>query len=991
MKEKYDFFISCSHIDNKWAEWIVNCLEQEGFTTFWGTRDLKVGENFVLVIQEYLEKADKLIAILSPSFLSSSYCQAEVSAMRVKGENNIIPIKVADVQLKGELANILYIDLCNVSEAEAKKRLINNIVFHKKNNDNSLKFSENKKERKRDNGERFPGKLPMNNLQFLDEGIIVGGEEKINAIRQAFNSSNVVSSNLTLSGLGGSGKTVIAKGYIRQFGYLYDLIWWIPAYSYESILGAYNEFILKNGLALEKPEQNKTIEIVKQWMEETTNWLFVFDDVIDFSIIQQCIPAEHNGNILLTSRKSIWNGNNINEISVNIFTMEMAMRFLKLRGVSGTKEDLHKLIEVSGYLPATLEMAARYILDNKMTVKQFLEFGYSIHVEKDKSFKTYSNIASIYREQGDFDNALNFYKKALAVCKQINGEASNEVIDIYNNIATVYQGMDRVDKALEIYCTVIEMNDERLKDNSPNMATTYSNIATIYRQRREYDKALKLYHKALMILKEIFKEGHPSIAATYSNIAFVYRKLERYAEALEYNYQALIINEKILGSEHPDTAALYNNIAEIYDLQGKYEEALSLYKRALEVYEAVMGEEHSVIANIYNKIAFIYQKRANYETSLSFYKKAMEIQQKTDFLSRNEVISNNINIINSRNTMTNITNLSEKIPSSDKSRETIELKAIEVLELLKQQNEDDYTLFNRNFSELIRFIRTIKKELVYNNDTGTDICHYSKLSTLKFIIKEEKKVPRPRFRISNIAYLNDPSEGNVIFQVLKKYSKSNVLNVLFGTVNDENKLSQVPFSNVFIGSFSTAKNKLPMWTLYGDDSKGCCLVFDDNFFDKENIIVEEKTKEERILSQDLTLYRVKYVDIDNINESDIIIDYLRNVTRLLDEIENIIAKYEFVKMWILSLLDEIRFLFKDCDYDYENEVRIIIYAEESEIKVDDGTNALNIPKLYVDIQRKLLYKEIILGSKIDKPMEVAPFLLHSGMVKKVLKSGIQYQ
>ena len=991
MKDKIDFFISCSHIDDKWAEWVAKCLEQEGFTTFWGTRDLKVGENFVLVIQEYLEKADKLIAILSPSFLSSSYCQAEVSAMSVKGKNNIIPIKVADVQLKGELANIFYIDLCNVSEEEAKKRIINNIGFQKKNNDHSNKLPEIENEGKWNNENRFPGKLPMNNLQFSDKEIIVGGEEKINAIRQAFNSNNVVSSNLTLSGLSGSGKTVIAKGYIRQFGYLYDLIWWIPAYSYDSILGAYNDFIFKNSLELEKPEKDKTIEIVKKWMEQTTNWLFVFDDVIDFSIIQQVIPARHKGNILITSRKSIWNGSNINEISVDVFTMEMAMHFLELHGVRGTEEDLHKLIEISGYLPATLKMAARYILDNKMTVKQFLEFYYSINDEKGNSFKTYSNIASVYREQGDFISALNFYFKALTVCKQMNGVASNEVIDIYNNIATVYQGMDRVDDALEIYCTIIKMDNKMLKDDTPNIATTYSNIASIYMQKKEYDKALSAYHKALMILQEIFKEGHPSIAAIYSNIAFVYRELEKYAEALEYNYQALIIDERILGSEHPDTATLYNNIAEIYDLQGKYEEAISLYKRVLKVYEIVMGKEHPITANIYNKIAFIYQKQANYEMSLSFYKKAMEIQQKADLLNRNEVVSNNINIINSDNTMTNITNLSEKIPYSDRARETIELKAIEVLKLLKQQKEDDYKLFNKHYSELIRLVRTIKKELVYNNDTGTDICHYSKLSTLKFIIKEEKKEPRPRFRISNIAYLNDPSEGNIILQVLKKYSKSEVLNVLFGTVNEENKLSQVPFSNVFIGSFSTAKNKLPMWTLYGDDSKGCCLVFDDNFFDKENIIVEEKSKEERILSQDLTLYKVKYVDIDNIKESDIIIDYLRNVTQLLDEIDNIIVKYEFVKMWVLSLLDEIRFLFKDCDYDYENEVRIIIYAEESEIKVDDGTNSLNIPKLYVDLQRKLMYKEIILGSKIDKPMEVAPFLLHSGMVKNVLKSGIQYQ
>lgn len=129
--------------------------------------------------------------------------------------------------------------------------------------------------------------------------------------------------------------------------------------------------------------------------------------------------------------------------------------------------------------------------------------------------------------------------------------------------------------------------------------------------------------------------------------------------------------------------------------------------------------------------------------------------------------------------------------------------------------------------------------------------------------------------------------------------------------------------------------------------------------------------------------------IDNLNESDLIVGYLKKIASILDLFEDIISKYESVRIWIMALLDEIRFLFKDSDY--ENEVRIIIHAENYEIQVDDGQNELSIPKLYVDLQRKLIYKEIILGSKIDKPNAAAPFLRHSGMVKKVTRSGINYQ
>lgn len=132
MSDRIDFFISHSHVDKQWAEWIASFLEQEGYSTFLGDRDLKVGDNFVSIIQEYIEKANKLIAVFSPSYFSSTFCQAEVSSMLAKKKAGIIPVKVSGAQPRGELANILYVDLYNVNESEAQKRLLKAVATEKK-------------------------------------------------------------------------------------------------------------------------------------------------------------------------------------------------------------------------------------------------------------------------------------------------------------------------------------------------------------------------------------------------------------------------------------------------------------------------------------------------------------------------------------------------------------------------------------------------------------------------------------------------------------------------------------------------------------------------------------------------------------------------------------------------------------------------------------------------------------------------------------------
>jgi len=194
-----------------------------------------------------------------------------------------------------------------------------------------------------------------------------------------------------------------------------------------------------------------------------------------------------------------------------------------------------------------------------------------------------NDIATVYDDQGDYAQALEWYEKDLAICEKVLGK------------------------------------------EHPNTAVTYNNIALVYTHQGDYAQALEWYEKALAIREKVLGKEHPSTATTYNNIALVYTHQGDYAQALEWYEKALAIDEKVLGKEHPDTATTYNNIAGVYDCQGDYAQALEWHEKALAIQETVLGKEHPNTAATYNNTAGVYRNQGDYKNALELYLKAYRI------------------------------------------------------------------------------------------------------------------------------------------------------------------------------------------------------------------------------------------------------------------------------------------------------------------------------------------------------------------------------
>jgi tetratricopeptide (TPR) repeat protein len=239
--------------------------------------------------------------------------------------------------------------------------------------------------------------------------------------------------------------------------------------------------------------------------------------------------------------------------------------------------------------------------------------------------RLYHRIGWSYDDLSDYNKALEYYGKDLAISESKLGKDHPETATTYNSIALVYDNMGDYDKALEYYEKALEISESKLGKDHPDTATTYNNIGEVYRAKGDYDKALEYYEKTKDIFESKLGKDHPDTATTYNNIAAVYHDMGDYDKALEYYGKALEIRESKSGKDHPDTAATYNNMAGVYRAKGDYDKALEYYEKALEIVKSKLGKDHPYVASTYNNIALVYEAKGDYDKALEYYLKALRI------------------------------------------------------------------------------------------------------------------------------------------------------------------------------------------------------------------------------------------------------------------------------------------------------------------------------------------------------------------------------
>jgi CHAT domain-containing protein/tetratricopeptide (TPR) repeat protein len=215
-----------------------------------------------------------------------------------------------------------------------------------------------------------------------------------------------------------------------------------------------------------------------------------------------------------------------------------------------------------------------------------------------------NNLATLYRDTGDYARAEPLYRQALTIRRQTLGEGHPDYAISLSSLATLYRATGDAARAEPLFRQASNILRQALGENDPDYATSLNNLAVLYQSTRDYARAEPLFCQASDIWRQALGENHPNYAASLNNLAGLYRATGDFMRAEPLFRQAADVYRQTLG-KHPDYATTLDGLAELYRVGGDYARAEPLSRQALEIRCQVQGENHPHCATSLNNLAVL--------------------------------------------------------------------------------------------------------------------------------------------------------------------------------------------------------------------------------------------------------------------------------------------------------------------------------------------------------------------------------------------------
>lgn len=228
----------------------------------------------------------------------------------------------------------------------------------------------------------------------------------------------------------------------------------------------------------------------------------------------------------------------------------------------------------------------------------------------------YNNIASYYRQKGEFVKALEVLMKAVSIYEKHNYQKG--LASIYIPIGLINGQQSNFVQAHTYHLKALKFYEE-LGDRT-NVAVCLSNIGYTYFLQKEYQLALDYYFKSLPISRSVNDQWREALC--YHNIGLACSKKREYDTALYYFDKAIVLSNQL----RTPIGRMLIAKGETYVGKKEYQLALNTLYESLNSFKKASNQYY--VAEASNSLGKTYLIIQKIDSAIYFYRKGAELAQK---------------------------------------------------------------------------------------------------------------------------------------------------------------------------------------------------------------------------------------------------------------------------------------------------------------------------------------------------------------------------
>lgn len=244
-----------------------------------------------------------------------------------------------------------------------------------------------------------------------------------------------------------------------------------------------------------------------------------------------------------------------------------------------------------------------------------------------QDWKNYNDSAAIYKEQKNFDKAIEYYTSSRQLLPP-DSFITDTHINIITNIASLlYLSKSQYAAAEPVYLQAREVIKKKYGTENDMYAGNANYLGQVYYFLRQFNNAEKQYTEAKQIWERLHTKKSKEYAGSCNALGILYNDNGEFEKAETQHLEARAIREQLFTKENGAYAQSCNNLAAIYWNLGQYELAEPLALEAKEIRGRVSGIPKAAYAISCVNLANIYRDMGKYLPAEQLYIEARKVRE----------------------------------------------------------------------------------------------------------------------------------------------------------------------------------------------------------------------------------------------------------------------------------------------------------------------------------------------------------------------------